>query len=58
MFLIMSAIKKKHEPIAEFFCQDVGIRLMNQDGKIADIVISYFTDKGIPIWQAPSIVDT
>lgn len=39
----------KHPQLAEAICTDQGIRLMNLDARIAEIVLRYFTRRGIPV---------
>lgn len=46
---ILSALKDRHSPIAHKIANDAGIDLMNQDSRMAEIVIEHFTDQGIPV---------
>ncbi|MDV7341804.1 DNA-directed RNA polymerase [Terasakiella sp. A23] len=46
---IMSAIKNKHKKIVHYFCTDIGVRLMNLDSNIAELVIEHFSNQNIPI---------
>jgi len=42
------ALAEKHEPIADFYGSDMGIKLMRMDSDIAEIVLSQFMMQGIP----------
>jgi len=46
---ILDTLRERHEPIANMIANDAGIDLMNQDSRIAEIIIRHFTDKRIPI---------
>lgn len=45
---IVQAIRSKHLPIADDFCSDKGIRLMNLDSTICLSVLNILTQQGIP----------
>jgi len=47
--LLLDAFKEKHPAIADSVCTDMGVELMNVDGKITASVINHFTKKNIPI---------
>ncbi len=46
---ILPMLKKAHKPVAQYFCTDAGLKVMNTDSKIALEVIKHFADKNIPI---------
>jgi hypothetical protein len=46
---VLSALKAKHKPIADKIASGAGIDLMFLDCAITESIISYFTNKGIPI---------
>lgn len=47
--LLLDQLRQKHDPIAEDIANDAGIRLMNQDSQMAEIVIDHFTRQDIPV---------
>ena len=47
--LLLDAFKEKHPAIADSICTDMGVELMNVDGRITAKVINHFTSKGIPL---------
>lgn len=46
---ILDLLREKHKPIADKFASDAGIDLMNQDAKITEQIIEWFTYHEIPI---------
>lgn len=46
---LLAAFTERHPYLAEFLCADQGIRLMNTDGKIAEFVHRWFTQRSIPV---------
>ncbi len=46
---IHQALADRHSPIAEFFGNDVGISLMNRDGRITEFIIRKLTERAIPV---------
>ena len=49
LFRILICLREKHAPIADKFCSDAGIDLMNIDGRITEHIIEHFTTMGLPI---------
>ena len=43
----MAAAKRFHEPIKEYFGSGIGLRLQNEDGKMALQIVDYFRKQGI-----------
>ncbi len=46
---LLSALRERHTRIADQFASDAGIRLMNIDGQITNLIIQQFTEEEIPI---------
>ena len=46
---LLVAFTGRHPHLTELLCADQGIRLMNIDSQIAEIVLRWFTRKGIPV---------
>ncbi len=46
---VLDLLKEKHQPIAGKFASDAGIDLMNQDAKITEQIIEWFTSQEVPI---------
>jgi len=46
---LLDAFTDKHPHLRDCLCADQGIRLMNLDGRIAEIVHRFFTRRGIPV---------
>lgn len=46
---VLDGLRAKHSVIADYFVNDAGIDLMNQDGQITDRILSAFTEANIPI---------
>ena len=46
---LIERFKKEHPLIAHLFCDKIGLKLMNLDGKIALEVVENFTSRNIPI---------
>jgi hypothetical protein len=46
---LLAAFTDRHPHLAEYLCADQGIRLMNTDGKIAELVHRWFTRRRIPV---------
>lgn len=49
LLAILDGLKAKHAPIADMFANDAGIDLMNQDSRITELVLKWFTDEGVPV---------
>lgn len=46
---VLDAFTTRHPHLADALCTDQGIRLMNVDSRLAEIVLRMFTQKGIPV---------
>jgi len=46
---VLDAFVARHPHLAELVCTDQGIRLMNVDARIAELVHRFFTRRGIPV---------
>jgi len=46
---LIPMFQEVHAPIAHYFCQSTGLKVMNLDSRIALDVIKHFADKEIPI---------
>ena len=46
---LLVAFTERHPHLTDFLCADQGIRLMNIDSQIAELVLGWFTRKGIPV---------
>ena len=46
---LLTRFIEKHPQLEEAICTDQGIRLMNVDARIAEIVLRHFTCRGIPV---------
>ena len=46
---LLVAFTEQHPHLTESLCADQGIRLMNIDSQIAEIVLRWFTRRGIPV---------
>jgi hypothetical protein len=46
---LLVAFARRHPHLVDCLCADQGIRLMNLDGQIAEIVQRFFTRRGIPV---------
>lgn len=47
--LLLAGFTQKHPHLADRVCADQGIRLMNVDGRIAELVHRHFTEQGVPV---------
>jgi hypothetical protein len=46
---LLEAFTAQHPHLSKLVCADQGIRLMNVDARIAEIVHRHFTDQGVPV---------
>ncbi|MBT5036742.1 MAG: hypothetical protein HOM51_19700, partial [Rhodospirillaceae bacterium] len=46
---IKAALEEKHPHIRKHFCADVGVRLMNKDAQITEVIIETFCNHNIPV---------
>jgi hypothetical protein len=46
---LLDAFVAKHPHLRDMLCADQGIRLMNVDAQIAELVHKHFTDQGVPV---------
>jgi hypothetical protein len=46
---IQSAVLKRHSPIREHFCTDIGIRLQFLDSELTISILKHFYDKGVVV---------
>jgi hypothetical protein len=48
IYPVMDAFKRKHAPIADYFCSGAGIDLQFEESKLAEQIMLHFARQGIP----------